>query len=157
MLDAYMLNPILVSKHPRDKYDHPHFRGAETEAPESLNNLPAASRRPGRKPAVSYPPHLHLCLSNSLLPRLPDPLLIDVHFWGSGVSFWPFQLPHWELWQRGRGREGIAVRKVVSSSCPSKSCGARLEKLEVFTPEGRLMKRACLLSSSIWSLSYEWL
>lgn len=87
MLDAYMLDPVLVSKQPGDKYGHHHTRGAETEAPESLNNLPAASGGQGGKPAVSYPPHLHLCLSDSLIPWLPDPLTIGVHFQGSRMSF----------------------------------------------------------------------
>lgn len=65
MLGAFMLDPIQFLEHPCDKYGHPHFRDEETEAPESLNNLPTASEHQERHLNASFPPHLPPRLSNS--------------------------------------------------------------------------------------------
>lgn len=68
MLGVHMLDLILFSEHSCDKYGHLHFRDEETEAPESLNHLPAARGSQDRNPGVSFPTHSLLCLSNSPIP-----------------------------------------------------------------------------------------
>lgn len=66
-LGAYMLDPTVFSEHRCDKYGHPYFRDTETEAPESLNNLPATSGHQERNLDVSFVSHLPLCLTSSLI------------------------------------------------------------------------------------------
>lgn len=68
------------SEHPCDNYGHPHFRDEEIEAPESLNNLTAASEvRIGTQVFLFH----HTYLSASPIPQSPTPKsTLSVHSWG---------------------------------------------------------------------------
>lgn len=120
MLGVHMLDPILFSEHSCDNYGHSHFRCEETEAQESLNNLPAAWGSQDRNLGVPIQhTSLPLRFPNSLAPKST----LGAQCWGREFLTLVASAVGGELPAKKLGkREGMAVRRMASSSCPPTPC-----------------------------------